>query len=165
MSQLTSDYFRQIGVRTDWRAGDVAYRKGQMVTVVKVVHDSSPAYVVVRTPDGAEVGTEFCYLSELPTGGAFRAPSPVGTSTTRAPTPPSGARGVPGRPPRNPAVAGNAPVSGCPWGTPSLPELCLVSPSTAAMGGGSVAVAQHAPAAYSKVGRSSSNPDLNTRSN
>jgi len=64
--RLTMDYFRKLGIRTSWHPGDVAYWRGQPCTIVKVVTEEQPLYVVVRTPSGSEVTTDLCLLSEGP---------------------------------------------------------------------------------------------------
>lgn len=114
MSQLTQDYLKQIGVKSDWRVGDMAYRQGEMVTILKVVHDASPPFVVVRTWDGKELGTEFASLSELPNNSAFE--------NRAAPGRINGDRAADGAPGRFPTLPGAS--------RSSLPDLCLVSPST-----------------------------------
>jgi len=64
--RLTMDYFRQVGVRTNWKVGDTAYWRGQECKVVKVVGEDQPLYVVLRTPSGSEVTTDLCLLSDAP---------------------------------------------------------------------------------------------------
>eukprot|EP00747_Dinoflagellata_sp_TGD_P165991 gnl/TRDRNA2_/TRDRNA2_188108_c0_seq1.p1 gnl/TRDRNA2_/TRDRNA2_188108_c0~~gnl/TRDRNA2_/TRDRNA2_188108_c0_seq1.p1 ORF type:complete len:716 (-),score=102.86 gnl/TRDRNA2_/TRDRNA2_188108_c0_seq1:98-2245(-) len=48
------------------RPGDVMFRKGRPVTVVKFCQDTEPPHVVVRTEEGSEVGTELSRLSRTP---------------------------------------------------------------------------------------------------
>mmetsp|Transcript_94122 Transcript_94122/g.176909 ORF Transcript_94122/g.176909 Transcript_94122/m.176909 type:complete len:1089 (+) Transcript_94122:152-3418(+) len=67
--RLAMDYFRQVGVRTNWRPGDTAYWRGQQCKVVKVVTEDQPLYVVIRTPGGSEVTTDLCLLAECPPSG------------------------------------------------------------------------------------------------
>jgi len=49
-----------------WQAGDSCYRGTQACTVVKVVLETDPPHVVVRTAEGSEVGTEPGMLREYP---------------------------------------------------------------------------------------------------
>lgn len=67
--RIAMDYFRQVGVRTNWRPGDTAYWRGQQCKVVKVVTEDQPLYVVIRTPGGSEVTTDLCLLAECPPSG------------------------------------------------------------------------------------------------
>lgn len=64
--KMTMDYYRQMGIRTTWRPGDVAYRRGEPCQVIQIIWDEQPPHVIVRTPEGTEVSTEFCLLSEGP---------------------------------------------------------------------------------------------------
>jgi hypothetical protein len=64
--KITMDYYRQMGIRTTWRPGDIAYRRGEPCQVMQVIWDEQPPHVIVRTPEGTEVSTEFCLLSEGP---------------------------------------------------------------------------------------------------
>lgn len=64
--KITMDYYRQMGIRTTWKPGDIAYRRGEPCQVLQVVWDEQPPHVIVQTPDGTEVSTEFCLLSEGP---------------------------------------------------------------------------------------------------
>eukprot|EP00927_Polykrikos_kofoidii_P039560 TRINITY_DN33922_c0_g1_i1.p1 TRINITY_DN33922_c0_g1~~TRINITY_DN33922_c0_g1_i1.p1 ORF type:complete len:1307 (-),score=276.85 TRINITY_DN33922_c0_g1_i1:148-4068(-) len=70
--RLAMDYFRQMGVRTSWKAGDNAFWRGQTCTIIKSMPEDHPLRVVLRTPDGSEVTTDICLLSEVPSsnGGA-----------------------------------------------------------------------------------------------
>jgi len=78
--KLTMDYYRQMGIRTTWRPGDIAYRRGEPCQIIQVVWDEQPPHVIVRTPEGTEVSTEFCLLSEGPAsnkyGSSHAPPSP-----------------------------------------------------------------------------------------
>mmetsp|Transcript_20622 Transcript_20622/g.57405 ORF Transcript_20622/g.57405 Transcript_20622/m.57405 type:complete len:1053 (-) Transcript_20622:94-3252(-) len=87
--RLARDYFRQLGVRTSWKPGDCAYWRGQACKVVKAMPDDQPLYVVVRTPDGSEVTTDLCLLSEAPSNGGC-------TPATAYPTAESGGVAGPG---------------------------------------------------------------------
>lgn len=66
-------YFRQLGVRMNWQTGDVAYWRGQACRVVRCLPEDNPLCVVLRIPDGSEVTTDLCLLSEAPSN--VRAPA------------------------------------------------------------------------------------------
>jgi len=65
-SRLSQSYFRQLGVRTSWQPGDTAFWRGQACKVVRTVPEDQPVCAVLRTPDGTEVTTDLCLLSEAP---------------------------------------------------------------------------------------------------
>lgn len=73
--RLAMDYFRQLGVRTNWKPGDNCYWRGQACKVVKAeeANGGQPLRVVLRIPDGSEVTTDLCLLSEAPSGAAAAA--------------------------------------------------------------------------------------------
>lgn len=64
--RLAMDYFRQLGVRTSWKPGDVAYWRGQACRVVKAMPQDQPLCIALRGPDGSEFTTDLCLVSETP---------------------------------------------------------------------------------------------------
>jgi len=89
--RIAQAYFRQLGVRTSWQPGDVAYWRGQACRVVRCLPEEQPLCVVLRTPEGNEVSTDLCLLSEAPasvypavgTGGAEAASGSGGSEFGR----------------------------------------------------------------------------------
>merc|ERR1712113_231770 len=61
-------YLRQVGGRTRWCAGDVAYWRGQACDVIRCLPEENPVCVILRTPSGSEVTTDLFLLSEVPVG-------------------------------------------------------------------------------------------------
>lgn len=64
--RLAMDYFRQLGVRTSWKPGDLAYWRGQGCRVVKAMPEDQPLCIVLRMPDGSEFTTDLCLVSDAP---------------------------------------------------------------------------------------------------
>merc|ERR1712039_799984 len=82
--RMSQTYFRQLGVRTNWHSGDTAYWRGQPCSVVRCVPEDQPVSVVIQTPRGTEITTDFCLLSEAPALGSSQVMPPrTGDSSIR----------------------------------------------------------------------------------